>query len=106
MIEPQVLHGGASSWFRIAANSLVLGAGGPEGPPLRTSGSATDDEAEAAGATVTLGVATPARPAPPNPPASPALVPPPASLGSSRMFTPARYWASCDRNLVAIQRKM
>jgi hypothetical protein len=27
MIEPQVLHGGASSWFFIAANSEVFFAG-------------------------------------------------------------------------------
>jgi hypothetical protein len=25
MIEPHVLHGGASSWFRMAANSEVFG---------------------------------------------------------------------------------
>ena len=48
MIDPHVLHGGASSWLRIAANEDGFGSGGPdlsaeafakaEGPPLRSAG--------------------------------------------------------------------
>jgi hypothetical protein len=36
MIDPHVLHGGASSWLRIAANEEGRGSpGAPEGAPLR-----------------------------------------------------------------------
>ena len=38
MIEPQVLHGGASSWFCIAANADLVGAG--VGAGTETAGSA------------------------------------------------------------------
>ena len=78
MIDPHVLHGGASVWFCIAANELGFAG-------LASTGGAT-----AAGAgvvTVTFGAGA-------------------SSAGSSRMFTPARNCASGVRNLVAIHRKM
>ena len=80
MIEPQVLQGGASSWFCIAANADLRGAGA--GPP--TTGSAA----------TALAVAV-------EPSAGAA-----ASAASSRLLTPARNCASGDRNFEASQRKM
>src|SRR5688572_19618024 len=113
MIEPQVLHGGASSWFRIAANSEALGfgaslsAGVPPSlvPSFVEPGKlrpAAPEDAAGAEPTVTLPAPGPGSRAP-----SPgSRVPGPESAGSSRMFTPTRNCASGDRNLVAIQRKM
>ena len=71
MIDPHVLHGGASVWFCIAANELGLAAG------LTSAGGG----ATAAGAgvvTVTFGAGASARS---------------SAVGSSRMFTPARNCA-------------
>src|SRR5690242_770695 len=98
MIDPQVLHGGASSWFWIAACAKSCALGGPEGPPLRTSESATSPfgaaaaEAPATADSVFFASGLPAG----------AVV---AEAGSW-MLTPARNCASGDRNFVAIQRKM
>ena len=78
MIDPHVLHGGASVWFCIAANALALGL----------ASGACAGTADAAGAEiVTLAACS-------------------VSAGSSRMFTPARNCASGERNFVAIHRKM
>ena len=85
MIDPHVVHGGASSWFRIAAPENDGLSGAPEGAPLRASSSGA--------AASTFGAATGA--------GASAL----ASDGSF-MFTPALNCASGLRNFVAIQRKM
>jgi hypothetical protein len=79
MIEPHVLQGGASVWFCIAANVLALG--------LASAGAGVGAAGAAGAEIVTL--------------AGSAL-----SVGSSRMFTPARNCASGERNFVAIHRKM
>ena len=50
MIDPHVLHGGASSWLRIAANSLPLFFAGAASLSVRLKPDATTDGAE----TVTL----------------------------------------------------
>ena len=76
MIDPHVEHGGASSWFCIAANDDVLGdviAAVAEAPAALATSSGS------CSGVVTM---------------------------SSRTLTPARNWASCDRNFEAIQRKM
>ena len=76
MIEPQVEHGGASSWFCIAANDVIFGeviAAVAEAPAAAATSSGSCS-----------GVVT----------------------TSSRTLTPARNCASADRNFVAIQRKM
>ena len=83
MIDPHVVHGGASSWFRIAAPENDGLSGAPEDAPLRASSSGA--------AASPFGAATGAS----------AL----ASDGSF-MFTPALNCASGLRNFVAIQRKM
>ena len=76
MIEPQVEHGGASSWFCIAANDVIFG-----------DVIATVAEAPAAAATSSgscSGVIT----------------------SSSRKLSSARDCAASERDLFAIQRKM
>ena len=87
MIDPQVVHGGASSWFCIDAPANVLadlaaaGAGVLEGRlAVAMSAFAASDFAS----TFAAG----------------------ASAAGSFMFTPARNCASGLRNFVAIQRKM
>src|SRR5688572_17774718 len=98
MIEPQVLHGGASSWLRIAANSEPFAFGAAAGAAFAPGASTftsvrlkPDTTSEVDGASTLI-----------------AGLPPVASAegGSSRMFTPTRNCASGLRNLVAIQRKM
>ena len=85
MMDPQVLHGGASSWFCIVENDDFApedaafaedaeGAEGAEG----AEAVALTSSASCSGVVVT----------------------------SSRLFTPARNCASGDRNFAAIQRKM
>ena len=95
MIEPQVEHGGASSWFCIAANLEATGAEAPvllpEAPVLLGAAAA--------------GVAF-AAPAASAPKAVTSSVSCSGVVTTSGMFTPARYWASGDRNLAAIHRKM
>src|SRR6187549_302498 len=97
MIEPQVLHGGASSWLRIAANSddrgfstcalSVLSAAATPAPALPSESRApTFAEAPAGEPTPASGVES--------------------SSAASLTLTPKWNWASRDRNLVAIQRKM
>ena len=79
MIEPQVLQGGASSWFWIAAyGAAALGAGLGESPAVRLKPDTT--EARSVGRS--------------------------SVRFSSLLFTPAWNCASCDRNFVASQRKM
>ena len=76
MIEPHVEHGGASSWFCIAAKDDVFG-----------EAIAAVADAPAAAATSSgscSGVVT----------------------TSSRLLTPTRNCASAERNFVAIHRKM
>jgi hypothetical protein len=77
MIDPQVEHGGASSWFWIAANVDREGLEADEGVEGAFAVAATSS-ASCSGVVVT----------------------------SSRLFTPARNCASGDRNFAAIQRKM
>jgi hypothetical protein len=76
MIEPHVEHGGASSWFCIAANDAVFG------DAITAVGDAPAAAATSSGSC--SGVV----------------------VSSSRLLTPARYCASCDRNYDAIHRKM
>ena len=76
MIDPQVEHGGASSWFWMAANLETEGAEGDEG---------ADGTAALTSSASCSGVET---------------------VTSSRLFTPARNCASGERNFAAIQRKM
>jgi hypothetical protein len=83
MIDPHVVHGGASVWFCIAANELAFGFAAAAGSGFTSAG---------AGAITTFGAA-----------GASAFS---SATGSSRMFTPARNWASGDRNLLAIHRKM
>jgi hypothetical protein len=82
MIDPHVLHGGASVWFCIAANELGFGAGFAS-----TGGADTVTFGGAGASTFAVLSSEPA-------------------TGSSRMFTPARNCASGERNLLAIHRKM
>jgi hypothetical protein len=76
MIEPHVEHGGASSWFCIAANDDV------RGEVIAPVADAPAAEATSSGSC--SGVVT----------------------TSSRTLTPARNCASGERNFVAIHRKM
>ncbi len=79
MIEPQVEHGGASSWFCMAAKvEPDFAAEAAENAELADAEAvAFTSRASCSGVVVT----------------------------SSRLFTPARNWASGDRNFAAIQRK-
>ena len=76
MIDPQVEHGGASSWFCIAANDDNLG-----------EVIAAVGDAPAAAATSSGNCSG-------------------VVARSSRTLTPARNWASAERNFVAIHLKM
>ena len=85
MIEPQVVAGGASSWFCMDGNLLLVPLdAGPEGPALR--------------------VPAPAPAPAPLAPASAAR----SSVSCSGVVTvsgtlsPTAYFASCDRNLPAV----
>jgi hypothetical protein len=84
MIEPHVVHGGASSWFCIAAN-------GEDGTTARVgvTVAVTFSAAEGFGTGISTAGAVTGR-----------------SAASSRLLTPARYCASGDRNFDAIHRKM
>jgi hypothetical protein len=83
MIDPHVEHGGASSWFCMVAKAE---------PNFATEGAEDTElaDAEAAEAVALTSSAS----------CSGVVV------TSSRLFTPARNWASGDRNFAAIQRKM
>ena len=84
MIDPQVEHGGASSWFCMAAkvdrDFAVVEA-------------SKEDEVEFEGAFPAVAATSSGN-------CSGVVV------TSSRLFTPARNWASGERNFAAIQRKM
>src|SRR5262245_29283040 len=97
MIDPHVLHGGASSWFWIAAWAKSL-AFLPTSAECEATGAAFGS-----GLVVTIGsVALPA-PSEVEGPAAGCRLP---ASGSSFRFTPTRNCASGDRNFVAIHRKM
>src|SRR5687767_9516293 len=109
MIEPHVLHGGASSWFRIAANSEVLrGVSSARLPPSlvpsfgapvtpdSTRGDSVRLKPDSTDGALRTRFAESRAPDPESR----------VSTGSTRMFTPTRNCASADRNFVAIHRKM
>src|SRR3954468_21868832 len=114
MIDPHVLHGGASSWLRIAApenddlaGSADLGAAGDSGfASVRLKPDPTEPDPDPTEPEPTEPEPTEPDPTMPDPtepdPAADAVGVSPGSF----MFTPARNWASWLRNLVAIQRKM
>ena len=79
MIEPQVEHGGASSWFCIVENDDFA----PEDAAFAEDAEGAEAVALTSSASCSGVVVT-----------------------SSRLFTPARNCASGDRNFAAIQRKM
>ena len=83
MIEPQVVHGGASSWFWIAANCDASSS--EQSRPVGLTFAVGVDGAFGAGTVGRLQR---------------------RSIASSRLLTPARNCASGDRNFDAIQRKM
>jgi len=91
MIEPQVEHGGASSWFWMAAKEdfFVVGAGAAavveldELPELLEPPEPLPGAVACTSSTSCSGV-----------------------VGVSAVLTPARYCASGDRNFTASHRKM
>src|SRR5688500_18997723 len=97
MIEPQVLHGGASSWFFIAANDDLVGLGA-------SASNADGAFTSIFGASVRLKPDT--TPSEPDSALSPCPLAPWPPESGSFMFTPALNCASGERNLVAIHRKM